>query len=51
MRSTPLDTISLIEAYRRADGSAHPEQFSPQDLQVVLKRIDAVVPYQYFGFN
>ena len=42
---------SLIEAVRRADGSAQPQQLSPADLQVVLVHIGASVPSQPFGFN
>ena len=46
-----MNITSFIEAVRRADGSAQPQQLSPRDLQVALARVSAVVPDQYFGFN
>ena len=46
-----MNMTSFIEAGRRADGSAQPQQLSPTDLHVALERVGAVVPYRYFGFN
>ena len=46
-----MNITSFIEAVRRADGSAQPQQLSPRDLQVALAQVCAVVPDQYFGFN
>lgn len=46
-----MDIHTFIEAVRRADGSAQPQQLSPADLQLALMRIGSVVPYRYFGFN
>ena len=48
---TPVNMTSFIEAVRRADGSAQPQQLSPTDLHVALERVGVVVPYRYFGFN
>ena len=50
-REPPVKMTSIIEAVRRADGSAPVQQLSPADLQVALARPGAGVPYQYFGFN
>ena len=46
-----MDIHSYVEAVRRADGSAQPQQLAPADLQLALVRIGSVVPYRYFGFN
>ncbi len=46
-----MTITSVIEAVRRADGSARLQQLSPADLQVVLTRVGGAVRYQYFGFN
>lgn len=46
-----MNITSFIEAVRRADGSAQPQQLSPRDLQVAFARVGAAAPYQCFGFN
>lgn len=46
-----MKMTSIVEAVRRADGSAPVQQLSPADLQVALARPGAGVPYLYFGFN
>ena len=46
-----MNMTSFIEAVRRADGSAQPQELSPTDLHVALERIGTVAPYRYFGFN
>ena len=46
-----MDLKSFIEAVRRADGSARPQQLEPADLRVAYARIEAVEPERFFGFN
>ena len=46
-----VNLISYIEAVRRADGSAQPEQLSPAELQAALARTGAAVQAPPFGFN
>ena len=50
-KESPVKMTSIVEAVRRADGSAPVQQLSPADLQVALARPGAGVPYMYFGFN
>ncbi len=50
-RRNGLNLTSYIEAVRRADGSARPQELSPADLQVALVRVGAAVQSPPFGFN
>lgn len=50
-RRNRLNLTSYIEAVRRADGSARPQELSPADLQVALVRVGAAVQSPPFGFN
>ena len=46
-----MNLTSYIEAVRRADGSARPQELSPADIQVALVRVGAAVQAPPFGFN
>ena len=46
-----MNLTSYIEAVRRADGSARPQELSPAELNAALARVGAAVQSPPFGFN
>lgn len=46
-----MNLTDYIEAVRRADGSARPQELSPADIHVALVRVGAAVQAPPFGFN